>query len=234
MHDYRHRFILKIIICAVALIIFNTYGFAYLFGNGSGDGYCDTNQGSGCVGETAAQGGAGIESYVAKGGGYFLGAYAKTLLLLNRVEMSDLKGFDYVEAAGIAGEARQNTGFAGAVYSVLIELAENTPYNPEVTAKLKSFNYNAFARAEGLNRAIVKEVAAYLAHGNITGLYKHIEREISTIEAGLTEIHGDILSGSMPGLSQLWQVNEAFSVTLLFGQYTARVFDAVKKEKMAR
>ncbi|HLP46319.1 MAG TPA: hypothetical protein VK469_10245, partial [Candidatus Kapabacteria bacterium] len=168
-----------------------------------------------------------IEAYVQKGGGYFLSSHSSTLALLNQIEMSDLQGIDYDRMKKNAADALQNIRAAGSVYNDLVEIAANTPYNPVVIDKLKTFDYQTFMEKNKLNREIFKKVVVYLSSGDINGMYYRILRELTALETLLSSITNDIAFNRQPGLSLLWKTSETFSETLLFGQYAARVFYAL-------
>lgn len=227
MNKNKYQSYLKIFAYVVITLMCNVYIFAYIFGNGSGKGYCDGDPQPGCPPEKSFNPGYSIEAYVEQGGGYFLNAYSGFLALLNRVEMSNQQGIDYDEMKKLAGQALQNLENAGAVYAVLIELAENTPYNPEVNAKLKAFDFHDFMVKNGLNPIIFNKVAGCLSTGDITGIFKHISEEMAAIHTLLAVIHNDTASNRLPGIRALREANRAFSDTLIFGQQTAQVFDAL-------
>jgi len=44
----------------------------------------------------------------------------------------------------------------------------------------------------------------------------------------LTAIKATLVLKTTPALQDLWKVNELFAGTLLFGQYTARIFTEIK------
>ncbi len=162
-----------------------------------------------------------------EGGGYFLKANSLILALMNQVELSDLNGLDYELLKKNAGDALQNTRAACSIYSDLVDLAANTPYNPKVIEKLKTFDYQSFMEKNNLNREIVKKVSAYLSKGDITGMYRRILRELLVLDALLGTIYNDISCNRQPGLPLLWKTGESFSETFLFGQYAARIFHAI-------
>lgn len=220
---------LKVFFCIVLILIFKLNVFGYLFGNGSGKGYSDgtLKPGSplppGLVYTTPGTS-FNIEAYVQDGGGYFLNAYSFTLSLLNQVEMSDLQGIDYEKMKVNAFSALQNIRSAVSIYTTLVDMADNTPYNSMVIEKLKTFDYQIFMEKNNLNREIFRKVAGYLSTGDITGMYRRILREILILETLLTSIHNDTTYNRQPELQLLWKTNEVFSETLLFGQYAARIF----------
>jgi hypothetical protein len=57
-------------------------------------------------------------------------------------------------------------------YYFMIKIAEVTPYNESVIAKLKSFDYDSFMYRINAAPGIFKEVSEYLKRGGVTGNYK--------------------------------------------------------------
>ncbi|NIM13689.1 MAG: hypothetical protein GTO45_16570 [Candidatus Aminicenantes bacterium] len=222
----RQNFSLKISILASLLLLFNLNIFCVIFGNGSGGGY-----GNGEDSENSSGGRVGnivIEMYVIEGARYFLNVNSDIMTFLNRVESTGFAGMDFVECQQILDRALQNMQYAAAIYDCLIWLAEMTPYNEEVIAKLAAFDYTGFMMEKGLNGNIFEEVEGYLLNGDITGVYKNISARFKTILDKITYIKGDINSGKFPALSQCWELSETCCQTLLFGQYVSRVFYAIQ------
>ncbi len=227
MNKFKALPLFKIVTIISFMMILSLNAFPIIFGNGSGGGYCDNDPLPGCPGTFSLAPGFSIETYVEEGAGYFLQANASFLALLNRVEMSNQQGVDYDELKKLAEETRQNLENAVSTYALLVELAENTPYNTEVTGKLKTFDYYGLMVKSGLNRVIFSKTARYLSTGDITGMFKHIHGEMQAIETLLAAVRGDITAGRMPELPLLWDTHKTFSDTSMFGQFAARVLYAL-------
>ncbi|HLP46318.1 MAG TPA: hypothetical protein VK469_10240 [Candidatus Kapabacteria bacterium] len=232
MNKYHLNLHQKMIIGIIFLLVLNLQVFPVIFGNGSGNGYCDWTLNPDCplppgFYSTDTRTGYGIEALVKEGGGYFLNAHSSTLALLIQIEMSDLQGIDYDRMKKNAADALQNIRAAVSIYNDLVEIAANTPYNTVVIDKLKTFDYQTFMDKNKLNREIFKKVVVYLSSGDINGMYCRILKELTALEKLLSSITNDIAFNRQPGLSLLWKTNETFSETLLFGQYAARVFYAL-------
>jgi hypothetical protein len=169
-----------------------------------------------------------ISNYIIEGAGYFLAGYADVLLLLNRFEMSDLKGIDYNEVKQISDKALNNLKNTGAIYDNLIAVAERTPYNEVFLEKLASFGYESFMENNSLNRDVFEEVEVFLNQGDITGTFKQSRNNFDLILGILNSIKESIDAEKMPPLSKLWQLNQVYAAELLFGQYSAQVYYAIK------
>jgi hypothetical protein len=169
-----------------------------------------------------------IEAHVIEGAGHFLNAYSNILLLLNRVEKSELEGMDFNEAALIVTRAIENMDNALTVYNQLIDIAERTPYNKNAISKLMDFDYNGFMLRRGLNPVIFRDVEFYLSNGDIKGMFKHIRSKFIIIKDVLIAIKVDIDIEKELKISELWKLNEISSITLLFGQYASMCFEETK------
>ena len=191
--------------------------FAYIMGNYSESIFCQD-----CESKLT------VETRVINGGGYFLNAYAKILLFLNKIEVSDIQGIDYIELKEILGRAQDNMSQAKLTYDSLVELASITPFNPEAIRRLKIFDYAGFQQNNDLNPIIFKEVAGYLSHGNVRGFYSRLLANTGEILRQLNKIKSSIDSKKMPGITDLCGLSQACSETLLFGQYAAEIFSTLQ------
>lgn len=199
--------------------------FGRIFANGIGGGY---DEPGGEQGSSNEQGNSTISALIEEGAGYYLNANSYLQAFLNRLELSDSNGFDFIEAAQLVDNALANIKNAKTVYEQIIREAENTPYNESFISKLKGFGYLGFMIENKLNQPVFNELSGILETGDLTGLLKQVHAKVTGIEALLTPIKNDLSSGIMPGLKNVWEANERFQLTLLFGQYAARVFFEVK------
>ena len=226
MIPIKKNLILTPLVGMLILLMIPAVVFPRVLANGSGSGYGGGEGTSSNVAGSQSQFDT-IEMYVIKGAGFYLNAYSDILVLLNRVEESDLIGMDYHEGRQISERALDNMYNAIYTYYYLIRRAEMTPYNETVITKLMAFDYVGFMEKWGLNSVLFKKVEEFLRKGDITGMYKYIYIELTAIVQILHHIRDELSLGKLPELSILWKLNERCSQTLLFGQYTSRVFYAV-------
>lgn len=211
----------KLIIAIVLGVITLTMNaYSLVCSNGSGQGYEGT--GNGLIGISSP-----IEGYVIQGAGYFLNAGTSIYQLLTMVELQDCQGLDISALEKVNDSASADIKKAIETYELLIKTAEATPYNEEIQVKLKSFDYEAFAKANGLNKASLAEVAMFLKRGDITGLYKRTYTRLKTIAGLLQTIKYNVSRGQLPLIDSFRRLNNAFSETSLLGSYTAQVFAAI-------
>lgn len=206
------------IVLGVMVLTMNIY--SYVAWNGSGQGY----EG---VGKSAIGISSPIEAYVIQGAGYFLNAGSSIYQLLAMVELQDSQGMDINALEKVADSAIANIEKTVETYELLIKTAEATPYNDDVQVKLKGFDYEAFAKADGLNGVSFAEAAMFLRKGDIKGIYKRTYTRLKIITGLLYSIKNDIANRQIPLLDSFRRLNDAFAETSLLGSYTAQVFSAI-------
>ena len=226
MIPIKKNLILTILVGSLFLFMLPTGGFSRIAVNGSSGGY-DEGVGSSSEGLAVQSSRNSLEMYVIEGAGYYLNAYSHILVFLNRVEESDLQGMDYYEAEQILDKALAQLGSAIKTYYYLIRRAEMTPYNSTVISKLMDFDYTGFMEKWNLNSEVFSQVEEFLKKGDITGMYRYMYDQFTTIAGILYSVRAEISMGKISELSVLWRLNEYCSQTLLFGQYVSRVFYAV-------
>ncbi|MFW9878543.1 MAG: hypothetical protein ACFFG0_36135 [Candidatus Thorarchaeota archaeon] len=218
------QLVLKVLFFCITVFLLNNQVYSRICSNGAGGGYEDPGGKLNLVG---SKDNSIIENYIEEGGGYYLNTFSDIMSISNRIEMANLKGIDYEELKRIADSALANIRNAKATYYLLIKTAQETPYDPIVNLKLRSFNYYALMTEHSLNVSIFNEVAGYLKNGDITGTFIRIKNSFIKIEGLLISIKYEVALNKMPELSKIWEVNEEASNTLIFGQYITRIFYAL-------
>lgn len=182
------------------------------------------NRGHAVFANDAGSGGA-IRSHIEAGAGYFLNSGSDYLALLNKIEMADSGGgSDYKDWAQTCAGAIANMEKASATYLNLKQILTNTPYIPEMIERLSAFDYDGYQKKNDLNPRVFAEVKAYLAAGDVRGLFDRMLDTTTKILAALANIKAVVDAGTIPGLPLLWRLNDEFVETLLFGQYAAEIF----------
>jgi len=169
-----------------------------------------------------------ITNYIAIGAGYFLKAYSNTLQLMNKIELSGINGTNTDEWNALSDKTLYNMTMAKETYMKLVKETESLPYNTSVLETLKQFNYDAFQSEISANKEIFDEVKAYLVKGDMKGVFVKILANTEKIEAVLTQVKEKIYDGVPAVVNDIYQVNQLFSSSLLFGQYVAQVCGRVK------
>jgi len=111
-----------ILITALMTALFTGQLLAFVYANHSCLAYndCDLPEGDRVVGPP-------IGGLIIDGAGYFLKSHAQVLMLLNKVELSELHGMDYAGMQALVKDALENMEKAGETYQSLIAAAKQTP-----------------------------------------------------------------------------------------------------------
>ncbi|MGD2090251.1 MAG: hypothetical protein PVH61_29010 [Candidatus Aminicenantes bacterium] len=211
-----------ILITVLMTALFTGHLMAIVYANHSCGAYdgCEEPEGARAAGPS-------MGVLIMDGAGYFLRSHSHMLLLLNRVELSELYGPDYPGMQAVVNNALENMQKAGDTYKSLIATAKETPYNPEVITKLMMFDYENFRDTNGLNKDIFSRVKKYLVKGDVTGLYVLLKADMDNIIHGLQAVKASLDAGTLPKISWLWRLNQTYSESLLTGQYSAEVFKSL-------
>lgn len=211
-----------IIIMVLMTALFTGQLLAFVYANHSCGAYdgCEQPEGARAAGPS-------MGVLIMDGAGYFLRSHSHMLMLLNKVELSELYGPDYPVMQTPVKDALENMQKAGETYKSLIAAAKETPYNPEVITKLMMFDYENFRETNGLNKDIFYRVKKYLVKGDVTGLYVLLKADMDDIIHGLQAVKAILDAGTLPGISLLWRLNQTYSESLLTGQYIAEVFKSL-------
>lgn len=166
----------------------------------------------------------GIRSYVIEAAGNFLSSQSDFLLFLNKIEIEEINGIDFAELQQIINNAVVHMKSAKAKYNDLTKLADSTPHDQPTITTLMNYYYTSFKGSKGLNSVIFNKVETYLICGDVRGLYHQLLADTQSILEQLTVIKSIVDAEVIPENSNLWQVNQTYSETLIFGQYAAEIF----------
>jgi hypothetical protein len=169
-----------------------------------------------------------LRECVIEGAGYFLESYSDYLLFLNKVELAELKGFDWGELRFILERVIEKLEYANDLMGQLKEKAEATPYNQVIIDELLNFDYDAFLEQEKLNESVFKQVKAFLSKGKIREMYGQALLHTRDILFSANVIKERMEEGAFPEISNLHALNETYVQSLLFGKYAAQVFQKIK------
>lgn len=218
----KQKKLFKVLFICFTIITFSLIMNSRIYDNGAGTGY--GGEGDKNPGYT----GSAIEDYIIEGAGYFLNGYSDVLMFLNQVELSGTKGLDFTELNKLLDNALNHIKNAKNTYYSLIRAAEMTPYNETVTAKLIAFDYDSFMMNNGLNNDIFQAVKKNLRNGDITGIFRQNLVDMEYIEGLLIVVKEKVAVNEMPVINKLWKLNQEYASALLYGQYVAQVFSAIK------
>ncbi len=170
-----------------------------------------------------------IRQYIVEGAGYYLNSYSSVLMLLNKVELSEMHGLNYPEAQELLNAAIDRLENAGTAYFSLKNLAAVTPYDQTLIEALRNFDYQGFQKEKGLDPFIFKKVKWVLRRGNIRGVYNRLYHDVCVILAQLYGVKESLDNNQFPEISRLWRINQNFSTSISYGQGVAEVFCKIKE-----
>lgn len=216
----KSKLLFKTLIILLFLPLMAIHSFPRIFANGSGSGYQ--------TGEENLNGAANeIESIVIRGACEYLQAYAENLIFFKQLEINPLQGIDLKACQERLDRSLSHLDQAMETYKLLIQRAENTPYNETVLSRLRDFDYKGFMNRKGFDGEIFKQVKEHLIMGDITGFYKMIYNRMNRIRSILETFNIDFSKNKMPSVTTLWQLNRMYYDTLMAGQFVAIVFNTV-------
>jgi len=168
-----------------------------------------------------------MSTLVTIGAGNFLSSYSDFQAFLKRYELSELQGICFEEMDSILSSCITSMENTNVMYYELKTIAALIPYNQVVISKLNSFDYDGFLQGRKLNPAVFQEVREFLSKGDVTGSVRSIYSKTCFILPLLYRIKFDIDRKTLPEISNLWELNQAYSNSLLFGQYIAWIFKSI-------
>jgi len=219
MKHLKNKMVIKAVVLVLMISVLSVNAFSWWSGNHGEIVYPDP------TGKSTVS---PITNYIAIGAGYFLKAYSNTLQLMNKIELSGINGINTDEWNALSDKTLYNMTMAKETYMKLVKETESLPYNTSVLETLKQFNYDAFQSEISANKEIFDEVKAYLVKGDMKGVFVKILANTEKIEAVLTQVKEKIYDGVPAVVNDIYQVNQLFSSSLLFGQYVAQVCGRVK------
>lgn len=202
------------------------YAHARLFSNSTDGGFDDDPNTPQTVGAypTASL---TIRELIIKGAGAFFKAQGDINSLSEKVELSGLDGVDWAAIQEAVNVALENMYNARHYYRELEIKANQTPYNFNVFLKLIYFHYDCFQYQNGLIKDVFNEVEGYLSRGDIRGAYSRISAYFDTLIYILETIKKDVDAETIPANAVMWDLNQVCAKVHMFGQYLARVFEAL-------
>lgn len=210
--------IFTVVVSLFALIAFSTNADAYIMANYSDSAFGDPRS-MGAERE--------IKAGVIDSAGHFLESYANFLNLLSKIERTEPGRVDYNDLSGAVDSCISEMENARDFYLDLTKKAGITPYNKDVIKKLRKFDYAACQAKHELHPIVFEQTAGFLRSGDIRGLYKQLLFNVKDILSRLAHVKKEIKENRFPGIANLWKLNSLFSESLIFGQYTAMIFDKI-------
>lgn len=167
-----------------------------------------------------------IAELIVRGAGYFLKSSADINTMSERYEMTEIEAADYYGLYNAADSAVQNLEMALGYYQQLVSTADNTPYKLSTIDRLVAFDYQAFQTSNGLNKDMFGLVEHYLSAGDVRGVYRKIQKDLTDLLKKVKKVRLSVYWGYLPTTKEIWDINQDNLNIHLFGQYITRVFEA--------
>jgi hypothetical protein len=146
--------------------------------------------------------------------------------------------FQFMNEVELAGQSRLNNDVAMQrvdqaaakveqtlnKFKEIIAVGKEAGYDMTRIGKLKAFNYEQYARENGLSKEIMTKVASYLGKGNMLGFYRCHTGNLETLLSILNQIKKDLLAGKLSENKVLWSLLQQYNSTMMFGNYASLVF----------
>jgi hypothetical protein len=218
--------IIKFFLAMISIIIFCINSYSWWWANGTGNAYYTGDDNQGISGISCVAGNS-LDYYIAKAAEYFLDSYANVLVFMGKIEMSFYRELNYRDLSKLIDLTLIKVEQAWYNYILLKETADKTPYNQVVIETLKNFDYEQFMQTNSLNREIFLEVKEYLSNGRVSEIYGKLTCDIEAIYNLLQAVKLSIDKNRFPPVKTVRKLNQVYSESLLFGQYTSCVFDSL-------
>lgn len=168
-----------------------------------------------------------LEELVVTSAGYYLDSYSNLLATMHAVELSQPGQFNQQELQLLLEKTIQTLKKANDTYISLKQVADISSYNATVLDYLLTFDFDGFAATNHCRVEAFSRVKKYLNIGNTRAIYNEMISDTAKILDMLMQFKADVDAGLFPNIPNLWKINQAYSDTLLFGQYVAQVFHHV-------
>lgn len=224
---------MKKILTAMVVIIVLLLGMP-IYGVVSGNWGCGPLIPDGCQnsantsGLSSVKSGYTIGQLIAEGTYYYTSANSKYQEFLSKIEISELRGYNFSELKNIVDIALKNMYMAERFYREVFDIASQCECDEKYLQKLREFDYDAFQQKNNLIPSVLEKTRDYLSIGNIKGVFEVMSVESLNIYNLLTAIKSQIDIEKVPEYHLMWDCNQRFFVTHLFGQYVSMIFYNLK------
>lgn len=161
-----------------------------------------------------------LESKMIRGASLFLQSQVAAFQLLNEIELSTDSSLNLTVLKDRAKQAIALLENSKSQFTEVYGLAKQLGYNEVKRELFTTFDYPKFIITHSLNKEIATKVYGYLENFDVLGAHnKNIENINNTLTI-FYEIRDTQDQGLKPGNNKYWELLQAYSETLLFGNYT--------------
>ena len=195
----------------IVLILFfaNIAVYAAIYGNDIVDGFPEPEAGN-------------IESSVTEGASLFFQGMADLMNLFDEGEKGAASEL-FLNSANHIDSAVTRFKLAKEKYVLAANMGKTVDKTRCSFTYLKTFDYNQFARENGLVEEIVMDVQKYLANGDAVGFYRRIADDLDNLITRLVILKEKLNSKPAFYRDDYWQLLRQASRLMLFGNYGTMV-----------
>ncbi len=187
--------------------------------------WCNTTDGG--FSDDAVLAGFSMKTHIVEAAAHFLNAYGHSMLLLNKVELSELYGLNFPEAQELVNAAAQEMNDAIVEFALLRELAERTPYNKNVLDMVTAYDFEAFELRKKANTSILSNLKGFLLEGKLREFYTQMDANLNEIVGHLNLLKSQLDGNINPDFETIHNLNQILAETMVSGEYAAEIFHEV-------
>lgn len=165
-----------------------------------------------------------IGSLITDSASELLQSASEAFLFMNEVEIAGSNGLNVNAALQRVDLAAARIEHAQKIFKDIIAMGRETGYDTKRIGKLKAFNYELYAKENGLNCEIMAQVAASLGKGNVLGFYARHVANLQKLLNTLNRIKSDLLAGKLSENRVLWSLLQQYNAIMMVGNYASLVF----------
>jgi len=170
-----------------------------------------------------------IGSLQAQAAAEFLAANASYQKFLEQYELTEINLSNYSDQSITIGETISHISNAERFFIFIYIKSQSFNLNIDIVESLKIFDYELFCDRFHMNHTIMKEVEKYLKRGEVFGVLYRIIEKAGEINIRLTHLKSSI-DKNIPDIDAIYDINQRFANTSLFGQYVAMVFREITRQ----
>jgi hypothetical protein len=149
---------------------------------------------------------------------------SEAFLFMNEVEIAGSNGLNVDAALQRVDLAAAKVEQALNKIKEIIAIGSEAGYNESRIVKLKRFNYENYARENGLSSETMIKVASYLGKGNVLSFYQCHAGNLENLQNILNHIKDDLLAGKLSENKVLWSLLQQYNSTMMLNNYASLVF----------
>jgi hypothetical protein len=165
-----------------------------------------------------------ICSMITESTSQFLQSASEAFQFMNEVEIAEQSGLNIGAALQRVDLAAAKAEQALKIFYEIIAVGSESSYNLGRIGKLKTFDYQQYARENNLNLEAMNRVSGYLNKGDVLGFYRDHADNLEVLLNILNQIRKDLLAGRLSEKKILWSLLRQYNTIIMTGNYASLVF----------